>query len=116
MQRIPIKYAAAGMKLEKEAITPEGQVLCGAGTELTAELIVRLEKQGVAVLTVVGRPVVLPGEKSLNERLRELEYRFSKVNRDPVLKAIKKLIAEMWIVQEKGADALEAMRRKSGAG
>ncbi len=102
------------MKLEKEAITPEGQVLCGAGTELTAELVLRLEKQGVSVLTVEGHPVTLPGEKSLNERLRDLEYRFSKVNKDPVLKAVKKLIAELWIVQEKGEEALEFI--KSGKG
>ncbi len=102
------------MKLEKEAITPEGQVLCGAGTELTAELVLRLEKQGVSVLTVEGHPVTLPGEKSLNERLRDLEYRFSKVNKDPVLKAVKKLIAELWIVQEKGEEALEFIRSSKG--
>ncbi len=113
MQRIPIKYAAPGMRLEKEAVTPEGQVLCGPGTELTAELIARLSKQGVTLLTVEGRPVVLPGEKSLNEKLRDLEYRFSKVNQDPVLKALKKLIAELWIVQEKGPEALNAMRHRS---
>ncbi len=101
------------MKLQKEAVTPEGQVLCGADTELTAELVLRLEKQGVSVLTVQGHPVTLPGEKSLNERLRDLEDRFSKVKKDPVLKAIKKLIAEMWIVQEKGEEALEAMKDKA---
>ncbi len=102
------------MKLEKEAITPEGQVLCGAGTELTAELVLRLEKQGVSVLTVEGHPVTLPGEKSLNERLRDLEYRFSKVKEDPVLKAVKKLIAELWIVQEKGEEALELIKSSKG--
>ena len=71
------------MKLEKEAVTPEGQVLCGTGTELTAELISRLSKQGVATLMVQGHPVVLPGEKTLTERLKDMEYRFSKVNQDP---------------------------------
>ena len=101
------------MKLEKEAVTPEGQVLCGAGTELTAELVLRLEKQGITVLAVQGHPVTLPGEKSLNERLRELEYRFSRVKKDPVLKAIKKLIAELWIVQEKGEEGLEAMKNRA---
>ncbi len=116
MQRIPIKYAAPGMKLEKEAVTPDGQVLCGADSELTAELIARLKKQGVTVLTVQGRPVVLPGDKSLGQRLKELEFRFSKVNDDPVLKAIKRLIAEFWIVQEKGPEALKAGHKKQGEG
>ena len=100
------------MVLDKEAITPEGQVLCGAGTELTAELILRLEKQGVAVLTVQGHPVTLPGEKSLPERLKELDHRFSRVKGDPVLRAIKKLIARMWILQERGEDALEALEKQ----
>ena len=114
MQRIPIKYAAPGMKLEKEAVTPEGQVLCGPDSELTAELIERLKKQGVTVLTVQGRPVVLPGDKSLGTRLKELEHRFSKVNNDPVLKAIKKLIAKFWIVQEKGPEAVASAQKNGG--
>lgn len=116
MQRIPVKFAAAGMKLEKEAVTPEGQILCGTGTELTAELISRLSSQGVATLVVQGHPVTLPGEKTLTERLRDLEYRFSRVNRDPVLKALKKLVAELWIVQERGPDALETILKAGEKG
>ena len=103
------------MILEKEAVTPDGQVLCGADSELTAELIARLKKQGVTVLTVQGRPVVLPGDKSLGKRLQELDHRFSKVSNDPVLKAIKKLIAEFWIVQEKGPEALAAGKKQGNS-
>ena len=110
MQRIPIKLAKAGMKLAKEAVTPEGQVLCGADTELTEELIARLSRQGVLVLTVQGHPVKMPGEKPLAERLKDLDRRFSKVAKDPVLKALKTLIAEYWIVQEKGEEFLQSLK------
>jgi hypothetical protein len=111
MQRIPIKLAKAGMKLAKEAVTPEGQVLCGAGLELTDELVVRLQKQGVVVLTVEGHPVRLPGEKKLSERIKDLDVRFRPVNRNPVLKALKTIIAEYWIEQEYGPEFLEKMKR-----
>ncbi len=110
MQRIPIKFAKPGFILGKEAITPEGQVLCGSDTELTEDLILRLKKQGVLVLTIKGHPVRLPGELPLSERLRELDRRFSKVKKDPVLKALETLIGEFWIEQEKGKDYLKRLK------
>jgi len=110
VQRIPIKFAKPGMILAKEAITPEGQVLCGADTELSEELIARLTKQGVLVITVKGHPVQLPGEKPLSEKLQDLDSRFSKVKGDPVLRALKTLIAEYWIIQEKGEDFLKKLK------
>ncbi len=97
MQRIPIKAAKAGMILKKEALTEDGKVLCGAGTTLTQEIIERLERSGVESITVKGRPVRLPGEKDLKERLKELETRFQRVMDDPVERALMKLIAEYWI-------------------
>jgi len=111
LQRIPIKLAKPGMILAKEAITPEGQVLCGAGTELSQEVIARLIKQEVLTVTVEGHPVQLPGEKGLTEKLKELDHRFVKVKNDPVLRALKTLIAEFWVVQEKGEDFLQKLKK-----
>ncbi len=113
MQRIPIKLARAAMVLAKDAVTPEGQVLCGAGTELNEELIVKLRKQGVLVLSVKGRPVRAPGEKSLSERLKELDSRFAKVRRDPVLRALQHLIGEYWVVEEKGQEFLDKLKKET---
>ncbi len=112
MQRLPIKLATAGMKLAKEASTPEGQVLCGPGTMLTETLLLRLAKAGIHTVTVEGHPVRMPGEKSLNQRLNELHERFTRVKEDPVLRALERLIAEFWIVQEKGKDALERLKKE----
>lgn len=99
------------MVLAKKAITPEGQVLCGQGTNLTQEIIARLSKQEVLSLTVEGHPVQIPGEKGLAERLRDLDHNFSKVNTDPVLRALKTLIGEFWVIQEKGEEFLQNLRK-----
>jgi hypothetical protein len=101
VQRLPLKLAAPGMILAREITTQEGQVLCGTGTELTAQLLQRISKSGIHSVTVDGHPVRLPGEESLGERIKGLEDRFSKVKDDPVLRALMKVIAEHWIEQEK---------------
>jgi len=101
------------MVLAREAVTSEGQVLCGPGTELTQDLIARLVKQDVMILAVEGHPVLLPGEKSLPERLKALDHRFSKVRNDPVLRALKTLIGEFWVVQEKGEEFLQNLKKRT---
>ncbi|WP_181448003.1 hypothetical protein [Dissulfurirhabdus thermomarina] len=102
MQRISIAQAGPGMVTAKDVLAPDGRVLCGPGVTLTAEIIERLARSGVTVLTVEGRPVKVPGEKSLKERLRDLDARFARVKDDPVLVALMKLIAQHWIEEERG--------------
>jgi len=113
VQRIPIKLAKEGMVLAKDAVTPEGQVLCGVDTSLNEELIARLKRQGVLVISVQGHPVRMPGELSLSEKLKELDKRFSKVQNDPVLRALKHLLGEHLVVEEKGAEFLEKLKKGS---
>lgn len=101
MQKIPIKYAQAGMKLAKDALSADNKVLCGAGVTLTDEIIERLKKMNVSVIVVEGHPVKFENEKSVREKLVELEMRFSRVKHHPVLRAIMKIIAEHYIEEEK---------------
>jgi len=84
----------------KEVKTADQKILCGTGTELTQEIIDRLRRADITSLVVKGRPVQLPGEKPLKERLKDLQYRFSKVYGDPILNALMKLIAEHWMKEE----------------
>ncbi len=105
MQRIPLKLAKPGMITARDVTDDDGKILCGVGLELTGEFIERLGRMGVSSVTVEGHPVRMPGEKSLKEKIRDLEHRFSKVRGDPVLRALMKLIAEYWIEKEKGAPA-----------
>ncbi len=103
MQRIPITLATPGMILAREVVTEDGKILCGPGIELTMGLIDRLSASQIASVTVEGRPVHLPGEKDIRERIKDLEYRFSRVKDDPVLRALKKLIAQHWIDSERSS-------------
>ncbi|MBA2849097.1 hypothetical protein G4V39_11035 [Thermosulfuriphilus ammonigenes] len=100
MQKIPISLAREGMILAKEVTDSAGRVLCGPGTELSQRLLDRLANMGVQFVVVEGHPVAMPGEKSLEERLAELERRFEKVAGDPVLAMLKEVIQET--MMEKG--------------
>lgn len=100
MQRIPLRAAKPGMVIAKEVRTADQTVLCGCGTQLSQEIIERLRRADITSVVVKGRPVQLPGEKPLRERLLELQHRFWRVKGDPVLNALMKLIAEQWMAEE----------------
>ena len=89
MQRIPLKLAKPGMKLAKAVDNERGMTLCGAGTALTEEIIDRLSRMEVARITVEGHPIHTGREKSLKQRLDELDARFIKVAGDPLMEKIK---------------------------
>ncbi len=93
MQRIPLNYLKPGMVTAEEVRDEKGRVLCAPGTKVTPELIEKLVKMGVRFVTVEGKPVKFPWEKSLEEELRELEVRFSRA-KHPFLLELKKAIEE----------------------
>ncbi|MBU1404008.1 MAG: hypothetical protein KKE83_00170 [Proteobacteria bacterium] len=80
------------MILAKEILNPEGMVLCGAGTALTPALIERLIGMDIVDVTVEGHPVILEGEKTLQEELREIDARFQRVEDIAPLMYLKKRI------------------------
>lgn len=90
VQKILTAQSAPGMVLAKDVETEEGRVLCGKGTELDQNLIDRLVRMEISSITVEGHPVVMGDEKSLEEELRELELRFSKVTQIPPLMYLMK--------------------------
>lgn len=97
MQQIVIALAAEGMILAQDVLTPEGRVLCGKGTELSAGLIERLKRMEISSITVEGHPLEVAGEKSLEEELRDLDARFSRVEKIAPLRYLKKKIREKMI-------------------
>ena len=101
MQQILSAQAKEGMVLAQDVLTPEGRVLCGKGTELTANLLDRLEKMDIIKVTVEGHPVSIPGEKSVKEELRDIEERFSKVTKVPPLMYIKKRLMQRLVDSRK---------------
>jgi len=92
VQRILLAQTAPGMILAKEIFNPDGMVLCGAGTTLTPSLIERLASLDVVDVTVEGHPVILEGEKTLQEELHEIDVRFQRVEDIAPLMYLKKRI------------------------
>ncbi len=101
MQEILTIQGAPGMILSRDVLTAEGTVLCGKGTELSEKLISRLQKMEITHIAVEGRPVVVEGEKTLQEELLEIEKRFSKIKDTPPLMYIKKKIMENMIASRR---------------
>ena len=97
MQRILTAQAAPGMVLAKEVLTPEGRVLCGKGTELSDALIGRLRQMEVVDVTVEGHPIQVEGEKTIQELLKEVDHRFSRVEDTAPLMYLKRRIKERMV-------------------
>ena len=83
------------MKLGKSVTNERGMALCGAGTELTQEIINRLSSMAVKRITVEGRPLDTgDSEKSISEQIEELNTRFRKVEGDPLMRRIRDIFLE----------------------
>lgn len=92
MQKIPISLARDGMILAKEVVRPEkpdGPPLFGKGMSLSASHIERLVQMGVQSIVVEGRPVVMEGDRSLEEQLQDLETRFARCEQDAFMQKLK---------------------------
>jgi hypothetical protein len=101
VQKILTAQAAQGMVLARDVETPEGRILCGKGTELSASLLDRLKKMEISHITVDGHPVQEAGEKTLQGELLEIEERFSRVKHIPPLMYLKKRIMEKTIASRR---------------
>lgn len=114
MQRITLPQARPGMVLADPAHNEQGTVVCGPGTELTESLIGRLERFGVARITVEGHPVRKRGEeKSPAELAAELDRRFAAHQDSPLMMELKavfrdQLDARMQEMRPEGSDDAEA--------
>jgi len=96
MQRIPIKFAAAGMVLVKSVSQANGMVLVGEGVELTDSIISRLKNAGVPSLTVQGCPMPnMPSDLSLSKALERMPHLFRKYQEDPLMKSMRGMVEQV---------------------
>ena len=93
MQRIKIEEAEEGMVLAKPVLSEQGTVLCSEGAELSEVMISTLKKRDIVRLKVVGHPIERPDEKPLDELLKDVSIRFSRVENDVSTLKIKKIIS-----------------------
>ena len=89
MQEILSLQAKEEMVLARDVMTPDGRVLCGKGTSLTTSIIERILKMDIIHIAVEGHPVVIEGEKSLEQELADIQKRFSRVTHIKPLQYIK---------------------------
>ena len=94
MQQILSMQAAEGMVLGKDVLTADGRILCGKGTTLTPTIIERIKRMDISYITVEGHPVPVEGEKTLEQELRDIEERFSRVKHVTPLMYLKKRIMQ----------------------
>lgn len=109
MQRIPIKFATAGMSLAKPIARGDGMVLAGENTVLTDAIIDRLKNSEVASVVVKGRP--LPGLASGMDlaRVRErMPHLFRKYQDNKLMVTMQKML-EQYL--DKAVQAEEEARR-----
>jgi len=107
MQRIKVEQAAPGMVIAHPLETPNGQILCAKGTELTGGLVDRLEKIEITHVFVEGHPVDDGRHrKSLEEELSALEQRFSSVADDKLMGALKMIVQKY--LRDKHSREIEA--------
>ncbi len=87
MQKIPLMLATPDMVLARDVFrgdSPIGMPICGKGTVLTNSLIARFEHLDIQSISVEGHPVWEDGDRSLDDILRDLDFRFQKVMDDPL--------------------------------
>ncbi|HTP63964.1 MAG TPA: hypothetical protein VMJ66_01135 [Geobacteraceae bacterium] len=94
MQKIPLALAEADMVLARDVFREDnagGPPICGKGLTLTESLIERLKSMGVQTIVVEGHPVLMSGDKSPEELLEALDYRFRKAANDPLTGKLKSI-------------------------
>jgi hypothetical protein len=93
MQKVPIDLVKPGMVLAKPILNDKGMALCAEGTELSASIIDRLIKMNITHVTLKGNPIDLGIEiKSKEQRVQDLNTRFSKIKDDPIMDKLRAAI------------------------
>jgi len=95
MQRIAISKAKPGFILAEPAESDHGQVICGAGTELTETLIGRLVNFGVSRISVEGKPIAIAGSQlSADEQRTALDRCFMHHTDNALMIELKQVFRE----------------------
>jgi hypothetical protein len=91
LPKLIISELKPAMRLLKPVANPSGMVLLTEGLELTEELIDRLRKMEIESVFVRG------GNKPTRPKdvlLSELDYRFKKVETEPQMGELKRILAD----------------------
>lgn len=94
-QRILVTQAAAGMVLSRAITLPDNMVLLGSGATLNDATIGQLMTRGVKRIVVRGHPISGPTAASWDERMTQLDERFSRIRSHPFMSALRDVVARV---------------------
>jgi hypothetical protein len=90
MKKLSITAVEPGQVVARRVATSSGLVMVQPGAELTAEIISRLSDLGIDSIWVEG---VSEDAKPIGEVLAELDRRFTGHENDPLMMALKAVVA-----------------------
>lgn len=94
-QRILVTQAAPGMTLARPVLLPDRMVLVGEGAPVTELLIGQLISRGIKRIVVRGTPLAGPGKQEWEARVAALDERFSRVQANPFMRAMRDVVARV---------------------
>jgi hypothetical protein len=94
-QRILVTQATAGMVLARAITLPDKMVLLGSGATLTEGTIGQLMGRGIKRIVVRGHPLSGLATTSWDERMAQLDARFSRVRTHPFMSALREVVARV---------------------
>ncbi|MBQ4133871.1 MAG: hypothetical protein IJD04_09115 [Desulfovibrionaceae bacterium] len=108
MQKIPLKYARAGMVLANPVQRDDGLVLVGPGTELTESILNRLLLSGISTVTVQGNPVPEIDGGDYNSLISNLDAMFRNWQGHRFMSALKNVLKNYFQTKQEEAEAARA--------
>ncbi len=90
MNTLPLQKARPGDVLATDLTTPEGVFALGKGATLSASVLARLDKMGVASVTIRSRSDD-DSAAAMNTALAQLAARFAGCETDPILAEIRRV-------------------------
>ena len=96
MKRIPLEQARPGMILAQKLVREDGVLLAQKGAELSEPILRMLERLNFETVPIEVESTETPEERQARVALEEekLQARFSRVESDPILTALKAALAE----------------------
>ncbi|MBW2060056.1 MAG: hypothetical protein JRI95_00680 [Deltaproteobacteria bacterium] len=94
IKKIPLEKAQPGMILAQQIIRDDGVLLCQKGSELTGSLLKMLERLNYETVQIEVGATETSEEQAarLAKEEAELQNRFVKVESDPVLAELKRVL------------------------
>ena len=90
---IRVDESAIGSTSARDIRDKTGAIVCCAGDRLTWRLVHKLRRGDVDSIHVLLEPD-RAGNQTVHERLSELDGKFARVENDPVMRALKDIVAE----------------------